>query len=153
MRSSTIKNCVKLQHLQFHESYYLPGFFTFLSCQCLDWFQIEVVIQMQVIQIFSMNQQIQHVITLSTYLKAHFYPIQSRRLEEFGGFKRSEQISFLLRLWRSVMQSIQNIIFQQFLIAHPDFNGLTRRTMFSIPCFDQWNIQCLKNLKYEIIFT
>merc|ERR1712223_950011 len=102
------------------------GFFTFLSGQSLDRFQIEVVIQMQVIQIFSMNQQIQHVITLSTYLKAHFYPIQSRRLKEFGGFKRSEQISFLLRLWRSVMQSVQYIIFQQFLIAHSDFNGLTR---------------------------
>ena len=100
---------------------------------------------MQVIQIFSMNQQIQHVITLSTYLKAHFDPIQSSRLEKFGGFERSEQISFLLRLWRSVMQSVQNIIFQQFLIAHPDFNGLTRRAMFSVPCFDQWNIQCLKN--------
>ena len=39
-------------------------FLTLFGGERLDWLQIEVEIQMQVIQILSMNQEIQHVVTL-----------------------------------------------------------------------------------------
>ena len=32
------------------------------GCQCFDRLQIEVVIQMEIVEIFPVNQQIQHVI-------------------------------------------------------------------------------------------
>ena len=57
-------------------------------------------------------------ITLSANLKTNFDPIQRCWLEKFGGFEWSEKIAFLLRLWRSMVQSIEDVIFQQFLVAH-----------------------------------
>ena len=46
------------------ESVSEPRFLTLFGGERLDWLQIEVEIQMQVIQILSMNQEIQHVVTL-----------------------------------------------------------------------------------------
>jgi hypothetical protein len=45
---------------------------------------------MQVIQILSMNQKVQHIVALATHLQASLDPIQSCRLKEFRGFERSE---------------------------------------------------------------
>lgn len=40
-----------------------------LGRQSLDWLQVEVVVQMQVIQVLAMDEQIQHVVPLSTNLQ------------------------------------------------------------------------------------
>ena len=69
------------------ESVAKSGFFTLFGRQSLDRFQVEIVIQMQVVEIFAVNQQIQHVVTLSTDLKSDLDPIQGRGLEEFGGLE------------------------------------------------------------------
>lgn len=42
--------------------------FTLLGGQCFHRLQVEIVIQMQIIQILTMNQQIEHIITLTTNL-------------------------------------------------------------------------------------
>ena len=63
------------------------GFFTLFGRQSLDRFQVEIVIQMQVVEIFAVNQQIQHVVTLATDLKSDLDPIQGRGLEKFGSLE------------------------------------------------------------------
>ena len=69
------------------ESITESGLFTFFSGQSLHGLQIEVVIQMQIVQVLTMNQQVQHVITLTADLKANFDPIKSGGLEKLGGLE------------------------------------------------------------------
>ena len=48
---------------------------------------------MKVVKIFSVNEQVQHVVALTTDLETHLHPVQGCCLKELGGFERSEQIS------------------------------------------------------------
>lgn len=48
---------------------------------------------MQIIQIFPMDQQIQHVVSLAKHLQANFNPIKRCGLEKLCGFERAEQIT------------------------------------------------------------
>lgn len=45
-----------------------PRLLSFFCCQRFDRLQIEVVVQVQVIQILTMNQKIQHVVSLTAHL-------------------------------------------------------------------------------------
>ena len=47
---------------------------------------------MKVIQILTMNQQIQHVVTLSANLKTNLHPVQSGGLKELCCFEGAEQV-------------------------------------------------------------
>ena len=123
------------------ESVAKSGFFTLFGRQSLDRFQVEIVIQMQVVEIFAVNQQIQHVVTLSTDLKSDLDPIQGCRLEKFGGLEGSEQVPLLLRFGWSVMQSVQDIVLEQLLVTDPDLDRLSWRTMFTVPSFNQRYVQ------------
>ena len=87
-----------------------------------------------------MNQQVQHVVSLTTYLKTNLNPIQGCRLEKFGGLEGSEQVPLLLRFGWSVMQSVQDIVLEQLLVTDPDLDRLSWRTMFTVPSLDQGNI-------------
>ena len=48
---------------------------------------------MKVVKIFPVNEQVQHVVALTTDLETHLHPVKSCCLKELGGFERSEQIS------------------------------------------------------------
>lgn len=64
----------------------------YLCGQRLDRLQVKVVVQMQVVQIFTVDQKIEHVIALPAHLQAHFHPVQLGGLEELCGFEGSEQV-------------------------------------------------------------
>ena len=55
-----------------------------LGRKSLDGFQVHVVIQMKVVQVLSVNKEIEHVVTLSTDLETGFDPVEIGLLEEFG---------------------------------------------------------------------
>jgi hypothetical protein len=55
-----------------------------------------------------MYQQIQHIITLSTYLDSCLYPVQLCVLEELGILESFEQLPLLLWLWLLVMEAVEN---------------------------------------------
>lgn len=80
-----------------------------LSGKRLDRLQIEVVIEMQVVQVLSVDQQVEHVVSLSTDLKTGFHPVQRRRLEEFGVFERPEQVSLGHGFGWPLMQGVQYV--------------------------------------------
>lgn len=40
----------------------------FLSRQSFDGFQVEIVVEMEIVKVFPVNQQVQHVVSLSTDL-------------------------------------------------------------------------------------
>lgn len=47
---------------------------------------------MQVVEILTVNQQIEHVVALPANLQTHFHPVQLGGLKELGGLEGAEQI-------------------------------------------------------------
>lgn len=64
-----------------------------LGGESFDRLEIEVIVQMQVVEVFAVNQEVEHVVALAAHLEPSFHPIQRCRLEELGRFERPEQIS------------------------------------------------------------
>lgn len=70
-----------------------------LKAQCrhlggerLDGLEVEVVIQVQVVEVFPVNEKVEHVVALAAHLQPHLHPVQLRGLEEFGGLEGAEQV-------------------------------------------------------------
>jgi hypothetical protein len=55
--------------------------------------QIEIVVKMEIVEIFTVNQQIQHVVSLTQNLETSFNPVQRGGLEELRRFEGTEKIS------------------------------------------------------------
>ena len=66
---------------------------TNLCGECLDRLQVKVVVQVEIVQVLAVDQQVEHVVTLTTDLEAHLHPVQLCGLEELGGLERFEQVS------------------------------------------------------------
>lgn len=64
----------------------------YLCGQRLNRFEVEVVVQMQVVEVLTMDKQIEHVVALSAHLQPHFHPVQLRGLKELGGLERAKQV-------------------------------------------------------------
>lgn len=57
---------------------------SFLRRERLHGLQIHVVIEVEVVQVLAVNEEVEHVVTLSADLETGFDPIDRRRLEELG---------------------------------------------------------------------
>src|SRR6266536_6387023 len=68
------------------------------GCKCLERVQVEVVIKMQIRQVLTMNEKIEHIEALSADLKTSFNPIYSRLLEELGGSESLQEVLLVLGL-------------------------------------------------------
>ena len=66
---------------------------SYLSCQCLDGLKVEIVIQMEIVEVLTMDEEVEHVVSLSAYLQTNLQPIKLRGLEELCCLERPEQIS------------------------------------------------------------
>lgn len=64
----------------------------YLSGEGLHGLQVEVVIQVKVVQVLSVNQQVQHIVALATHLQAYFHPVQLCRLEKLCSLEGAEQV-------------------------------------------------------------
>ena len=51
------------------ESVTESGLLSLLCCQRFHWFQVEIVVEMEVVQVLTMDQEVQHVVSLPAYLK------------------------------------------------------------------------------------
>ena len=47
-----------------------------LGGQCLHWFEVEVVVKVKVVEVFAMNEKVEHIVALTTDLKPHLHPVQ-----------------------------------------------------------------------------
>lgn len=64
----------------------------YLCGESLDRLQVEVVVQMQVVEVLAVNEQVEHVVTLSADLQANLHPVQLGGLEELSCFEGPEQV-------------------------------------------------------------
>ena len=46
-----------------------PTLLSFLGSERFHWLQVEVIIQMELVQVLSVYQEVQHVVPLSAYLR------------------------------------------------------------------------------------
>lgn len=69
-----------------------PRLLPFLGGECLDRFQVEVVVKVKVVEVLPMDQEVEHVVTLTTDLKTSLHPVQLCRLEELCLLEGTEQI-------------------------------------------------------------
>lgn len=114
--------------------------FTLLCSERFHGFQVEVVIEMEIVQILAMDQEIQHVVALTAHLQTSLDPIECRRLEELRRLERSEQVSLLLRLRATVLQRVEDVILQQLLVADANLNRVTWWAVLLVPSFDQRDV-------------
>lgn len=106
----------------------------YLCGQCLDWLQVEVVIQMQVVEVLAVDKEIEHVVALSAHLQAHLHPVQLCRLEKLGGFEGTEQISERKQQKRHIktytrLKTISQIIKSCIHLFFCAFGGLCLRAL------------------------
>lgn len=64
----------------------------YLCGQRLDRLQVEVVVEMQVVEVLTVDKQIEHVVALPANLQTHFHPVQLGGLKELRGLEGAEQI-------------------------------------------------------------
>ena len=85
--------------------------FTFFGCQRLDWLEIKVVVQVQVVEILAMDEEVEHVESLTGNLETCFNPINFCRLKKLCGFQLAKEVLLIQRFWRFTVKFIQNVVF------------------------------------------
>jgi len=113
---------------------------SFFRGKGLDGLQIHVVIEMKVVQVLAVNEEVEHVVSLSANLETSFNPIDRSSLEEFGRFELTEQVLLGLSLWLSVTKLVEDVTFEQFLVGNSNLDSLIGRAMLEIPILDEGNI-------------
>mmetsp|Transcript_60568 Transcript_60568/g.88729 ORF Transcript_60568/g.88729 Transcript_60568/m.88729 type:complete len:226 (-) Transcript_60568:1127-1804(-) len=103
----------------------------------LDGLQVEVVVQMKVIQILTMDKQIEHIVALSAHLQTRFDPVDLCRLEKFGRPQNLKKVALVERLRVAVLEPVEHVAFQQLLVAHTHFDRVVGGAVFLIPLLDQ----------------
>ena len=103
------------------------------SSQCLDWLQVEIVVQMKEVEVLAMDQKVEHVVTLATDLKASLNPIELRKLEELGLLESSEQVSLVLCLRALMVQTIEDPALQKLLVTNSDLDRVALGTVLFEP--------------------
>lgn len=102
-------------------------FLTLLRRQRLDRLQVEIVIQMKVVQVLTMDQQVEHVVALATHLQASLDPVQRGDLEELGLLECAEEVLLVERLWWAVVECVEDIALEELLIGDTHFDGVVTK--------------------------
>jgi hypothetical protein len=81
-----------------------PGFLALLGRESFDWLKVEIVVKMQEIEVLTMDEQHQHVITLSAHLQTHLHPVRLGLLEELCCRESFQQTTLVEGLWVPFME-------------------------------------------------
>ena len=105
-----------------------------LGGECFGRLEIEVVIKMQVVELLTVDEQIEHVVPLTTNLQPDLHPIQLCALKEFGRLETFEEDLFVLFDIRARVKLIENPILQQLLVRDTDFGWIIQFTGDTFSC-------------------
>ena len=95
---------------------------------------------MEEVEVLAVDQQVEHVIALSTDLEASLYPIKLCQLEELSLLESAEQIALVLCLGSFVVQAVEDPTLKQLLVADTYFDGVTLRTVLLEPGADEGHV-------------
>lgn len=88
---------------------------------------------MEIVQVLSVDEEVQHVVSLATNLQACFHPVNLRGLEELGSFQGLEQALLSHGFRWTMLQLVKHEAFEELLVGNADFRGLARRAMLQVP--------------------
>ena len=88
------------------ESVSESGLLSIFRRQGLDGLDVEVIIEMEVIEIFSVNEEVEHVITLPADLKPGFHLIEFGDLEKLRFPEGFEHVLLVIRSRRTFVQLV-----------------------------------------------
>ena len=111
--------------------------FSFLGGEGLDGFQVEVEIQMKIVQVFTMNEEHQHVETLSAKIETDLHPVHLGVLEKFSASKSFHKTSLFVGCWFFLVKLVLYPLFEHFLVADSCLDGIASWTPFLPPARDQ----------------
>ncbi len=107
--------------------------FPFLGGECLDWFEVEVVVEVQIVEVLAVNEQVEHVVALAYYLQRGLDPVKLGHLEELGLGERLKEGAFALRLGGTMVQLVEHPDLKEFLVGDADLDGVALGTAFLEP--------------------
>ena len=58
----------------------------------LDWFEVEVVVEVEVVEVLAVDEEVQHVVALPADLEPRLHPVQLGGLEELGRLEGTEEV-------------------------------------------------------------
>lgn len=85
--------------------------FAFLGGESFNGFEVEVVVEMEVVEILAVDKKVEHIVSLATHLQASLDPINLSGLEKLGCLELPKQVFFVESLWRAMVKGIQDIAF------------------------------------------
>lgn len=113
---------------------------SFLSGERFHRLHIEIVVQVQEVQIFPVDEEHQHVEPLPADLETDLEPVHFGELEELGACKGLQETPLLLSLGLLLMECIQHPGFQHLLVADTHLHGVASGAAFSVPVGDEGHI-------------
>mmetsp|Transcript_2747 Transcript_2747/g.4977 ORF Transcript_2747/g.4977 Transcript_2747/m.4977 type:complete len:318 (+) Transcript_2747:225-1178(+) len=115
---------------------------TFLRRERFRRLEIKVVIQVEIIQLLTIDEQVEHVVTLPTNLQPHLHPIQFCTLKELRRLETFEEHLFVLLNVRTRVKLVQHPILEQFLIRHANLRRVIQvaGNAFPRPVADQGHV-------------
>jgi hypothetical protein len=113
-----------------------------LGGESLDGFEVEVVIEVQIVEILAVDEKIEHVVALAADLEASLDPIESGGLEEFRRLEGGKKIALVEGLGTAMLEAIEDVALEELLIAHSNLDGMPLWAVLLIPRLYQRDILC-----------
>ncbi len=82
------------------------------------------------------------MIIIISYLETDFNPVELGCLEELGCLQGAQEILFIQSFGWALVQLVQNVALEHFLVADTNFHWLVGRATLHVPILDQRNIDC-----------
>jgi hypothetical protein len=118
-----------------------------LGGERLDRLEIHVVVEVEVVEVLSVDEEVEHVVALSADLETCLDPVERRLLEKLGVLQAAEEVALGHGLGLAVVKSVQDVGFElgrvigtatrsdhssktrstpthQLLVRHPDLDRL-----------------------------
>ena len=51
------------------------GFLSLFGGEGLDWLEVKVVVQVEVVEVLAVDEQVEHVVALPAHLEPHLHPV------------------------------------------------------------------------------
>lgn len=96
--------------------------FPLFGGQSFDGFEGEVVVEVEVVEVFAVDEEVEHVEALFDDLEAGFHPVDFGHLEKFCVGEGVEEGAFAEGFGDLVVELVEDPVFEKFLITNSDFN-------------------------------
>jgi hypothetical protein len=111
-----------------------------LGGQRLHGLEVEVVVEVEVVDVFAVDEEVEHVVALPADLQAGLDPVDLRALEELSRGEGAEEVLLVERLARLAVQLVEHVALEQLLVADAHLDRVLRRAVLLVPAVHQGHV-------------